>query len=134
MSLLDRCWLTRPRKKVSFFCKAGFLGCLLSLNTIGIAAVEHIKSGHGHVNYNAIPSVVYTHPEVSWMGKTEQELKAGGIKYNVGKFSFAANSRAKTNLDTEGFVKVLAEKETDRILGVHIIGEIWRRLCYVLIV
>ncbi|KAG2149175.1 hypothetical protein DEU56DRAFT_781099 [Suillus clintonianus] len=88
----------------------------------GIAAVEYINAGHGHVNYNGIPSVVYTHPEVSWVGKTEQELKAAGVKYNVGKFPFAANSRAKTNLDSEGFVKFLSEKETDRILGVHIIG------------
>ncbi|KAF9045760.1 dihydrolipoyl dehydrogenase [Hymenopellis radicata] len=88
----------------------------------GIAAVEYIKTGHGHVNYNAIPSVVYTHPEVSWVGKTEQELKAAGTQYNIGKFNFTANSRAKTNLDTEGFVKFITEKETDRILGVHIIG------------
>lgn len=88
----------------------------------GIAAVEHIKSGHGHVNYAAIPSVVYTHPEVAWVGRTEQDLKAAGVEYNVGKFPFAANSRAKTNLDTEGSVKFLSEKETDRILGVHIIG------------
>ena len=89
---------------------------------VGIAAVEYIKSGHGHVNYSAIPSVVYTHPEVSWVGKTEQELKAAGVQYSIGKFSFSANSRAKTNLDTEGFVKIIAEKETDKILGVHIIG------------
>ncbi|KXN92055.1 Dihydrolipoyl dehydrogenase, mitochondrial, partial [Leucoagaricus sp. SymC.cos] len=88
----------------------------------GIAAVEYIKSGHGHVNYNAIPSVVYTHPEVAWVGRTEQDLKGEGVKYNVGKFSFTANSRAKTNLDTDGFVKFLTEKETDKILGVHIIG------------
>ena len=88
----------------------------------GIAAVEYIKSGHGHVNYNAIPSVVYTHPEVAWVGKTEQDLKAEGVKYKVGKFMFSANSRAKTNLDTEGFVKFLTEAETDRILGVHIMG------------
>ena len=88
----------------------------------GIAAVEFIKSGHGHVNYHAIPSVIYTHPEVAWVGKNEQELKAAGVKYNVGKFPFTANSRAKTNLDTEGFVKFLSEKETDKILGVHIIG------------
>jgi dihydrolipoamide dehydrogenase len=88
----------------------------------GIAAVEYIKSGHGHVNYNAIPSVVYTHPEVAWVGKTEQDLKAEGVKYKVGKFMFTANSRAKTNLDTEGFVKILTEAETDRILGVHIMG------------
>jgi dihydrolipoamide dehydrogenase len=88
----------------------------------GIAAVEFIKSGHGHVNYAAIPSVVYTHPEVAWVGQTEQDLKSSGVKYSIGKFSFVANSRAKTNLDTEGFVKILTEKETDRILGVHIIG------------
>ncbi|KAL0958993.1 hypothetical protein HGRIS_014307 [Hohenbuehelia grisea] len=88
----------------------------------GIAAVEYVKSGHGHVNYAAIPSVVYTHPEVAWVGKTEQELKAADVKYNIGKFPFSANSRAKTNLDTDGFVKFITEKETDRILGVHIIG------------
>ena len=88
----------------------------------GIAAVEHISKGHGHVNYNAIPSVVYTHPEVAWVGKTEQELKAAGVKYKIGKFPFAANSRAKTNLDTEGIVKFITEAETDRILGVHIMG------------
>lgn len=89
----------------------------------GIAAVEYINAGHGHVNYNGIPSVVYTHPEVAWVGKTEQELKAAGVKYNIGKFPFAANSRAKTNQDSEGFVKFISEKETDRILGVHIIGK-----------
>ncbi|KAG8952104.1 dihydrolipoamide dehydrogenase precursor [Tulasnella sp. 424] len=88
----------------------------------GIAAAEIIKKGHGHVNYGAIPSVVYTHPEVAWVGKNEQELKAEGVQYNVGKFPFSANSRAKTNLDTEGFVKFLSEKETDKVLGVHIIG------------
>jgi len=88
----------------------------------GIAAVEFLKTGHGHVNYAAIPSVVYTHPEVAWVGKTEQDLKAEGVKYKTGKFSFVANSRAKTNLDTDGFVKILTEAETDRILGVHIMG------------
>ena len=88
----------------------------------GIAAAEHIHAGHGHVNYGTIPSVVYTHPEVAWVGKTEQELKAAGVKYTTGKFPFLANSRAKTNLDTEGQVKFLVEKETDKILGVHIIG------------
>jgi len=88
----------------------------------GIAAVEYIKSGHGHVNYNAIPSVVYTHPEVAWVGRTEQDLKKDSVQYKVGKFPFVANSRAKTNQDTEGFVKIIAEAETDKILGVHIIG------------
>ena len=88
----------------------------------GIAAAEYIKTGHGHVNYDTIPAVVYTHPEVAWVGKSEQELKAAGVQYKVGKFPFLANSRAKTNLDTEGQVKFLAEKETDKILGVHIMG------------
>lgn len=88
----------------------------------GIAAVEYIKYGHGHVNYGAIPSVIYTHPEVAWVGQTEQEVKEAGIKYNIGTFPFSANSRAKTNLDTEGLVKFIADKDTDRVLGVHIIG------------
>jgi dihydrolipoamide dehydrogenase len=72
---------------------------------IGIAAVEFIKTGHGHVNYDAIPSVVYTHPEVAWVGKNEEELKAAGVAYKIGKFPFTANSRAKTNADADGFVK-----------------------------
>ncbi|AOW04385.1 hypothetical protein B0I72DRAFT_137145 [Yarrowia lipolytica] len=88
----------------------------------GVATAEYIATGHGHVNYAAIPSVMYTHPEVAWVGQTEQQVKEAGIKYNVGKFPFAANSRAKTNLDTEGTVKFIADKETDRILGIHIIG------------
>lgn len=88
----------------------------------GIAAVEIIKHGHGHVNYDAIPSVVYTHPEVAWVGKNEEELKAAGIKYKIGKFPFTANSRAKTNQDADGFVKFIVEKDTDQVLGCHIIG------------
>lgn len=88
----------------------------------GIAAVEYIKSGHGHVNYANIPSVMYSHPEVAWVGKTEEELKEAGIKYKTGKFPFIANSRAKTNNDTDGFVKFIADAETQRVLGVHIIG------------
>ncbi|KAI5970705.1 LPD1 [Candida margitis] len=88
----------------------------------GIAAAEIIKNGHGHVNYANIPSVMYTHPEVAWVGLNEQQLKEQGIKYTVGKFPFIANSRAKTNLDTDGFVKILADAETQRVLGAHIIG------------
>lgn len=88
----------------------------------GIAVAEILKHGHGHVNYNAIPSVVYTYPEVAWVGKTEQELKAAGTSYKIGKFPFIANSRAKTNMETDGFVKFIVEKETDKVLGVHIIG------------
>jgi len=89
----------------------------------GIAVAEDIVSpGSGHVNYSAIPSVVYTWPEVAWVGNTEDELKAKGIKYNIGKFPFKANSRARTNADTEGFVKFLADSQTDKLLGAHIIG------------
>ncbi|KAK4041001.1 hypothetical protein C8A01DRAFT_45727 [Parachaetomium inaequale] len=87
-----------------------------------VAVVEYIKKGHGHVNYGCIPAVMYTFPEVAWVGQSEQDLKKAGIKYRVGTFPFSANSRAKTNLDTEGMVKMLADPETDRILGVHIIG------------
>ncbi|KAG9249150.1 hypothetical protein BJ878DRAFT_89568 [Calycina marina] len=87
-----------------------------------VAVAEYIVNGHGHVNYGTIPSVMYTHPEVAWVGQTEEQLKEDGVTYNVGNFKFSANSRAKTNLDTEGYVKILADKETDRILGAHIIG------------
>ncbi|GAA5821610.1 hypothetical protein JCM10212_002996 [Sporobolomyces blumeae] len=90
----------------------------------GIAAVEYIHSGYGHVAYNAIPSVVYTHPEVAWVGKTEEDCKAEGIEYRVGNFPMVANSRAKTNNDTDGFVKVLTEKNTDKVLGCHIISSV----------
>lgn len=88
----------------------------------GIAAVEFMAGQYGHVNYDAIPAVVYTNPEVATVGKTEDELKAEGIAYNVGKFPFMANSRGKAIRQTEGFVKILADKETDRVLGVHIIA------------
>lgn len=88
----------------------------------GVAAIEYIQKGFGHVNYAAIPAVMYTHPEVAWVGQSEEDLKKAGIKYRAGNFPFSANSRAKTNLDTDGFVKFLADAETDRILGVHIIG------------
>lgn len=88
----------------------------------GIAAVEHILGEGGHVNYNTIPSVIYTFPEVAAVGKTEEELKAEKIAYNIGKFPFNANSRARTNNDVDGFVKILTDKETDKILGVHLIG------------
>ncbi|CAJ0576781.1 unnamed protein product, partial [Mesorhabditis spiculigera] len=88
----------------------------------GILAVEGIAGGAVHIDYNCIPSVVYTHPEVAWVGKAEEQLKSEGVEYKVGKFPFVANSRAKTNNDQEGFVKVLANKQTDRLLGVHIIG------------
>ncbi|EKD15104.1 uncharacterized protein L3040_003695 [Drepanopeziza brunnea f. sp. 'multigermtubi'] len=87
-----------------------------------VAVVEYIKKGYGHVNYGVIPSVMYTHPEVAWVGQNEQELKAAGTKYKTGSFPFSANSRAKTNLDTDGLVKILADAETDRVLGIHIIG------------
>lgn len=87
-----------------------------------VAVAEIIAGKPGHVNYDIIPGVVYTSPEVAWVGKTEEELKEAGIDYKVGKFPFAANSRAKTNHDTDGFVKVLADAKTDKVLGVHMIG------------
>ena len=88
----------------------------------GIAAVERIARQQTRVEYDAIPGVVYTWPEIAGVGKTEDELKAAGIEYRVGKFPFSANARARTNGDTDGFVKVLADAATDRVLGVHIIG------------
>ena len=88
----------------------------------GMACAENIAGLNGVVNHDVIPAVVYTMPEVASVGKTEEELKAAGIDYKVGKFPFAANSRAKTNRDTEGFVKILADSKTDRVLGVHILG------------
>ena len=88
----------------------------------GVAAAEIIAGRAGHVNYDVIPNVIYTFPEVASIGKSEEELKAAGIAYNVGKFPFTANGRAKVNLTTDGFVKILAEAKTDRVLGVHIVG------------
>jgi dihydrolipoamide dehydrogenase len=88
----------------------------------GVAVAEIIAGQAGHVNYDVIPNVVYTSPEIASVGKTEEELKAAGIAYNVGKFPFTANPRAKVNLTTEGFVKILADAKTDRVLGVHILG------------
>ena len=88
----------------------------------GMAAAEQVAGKNGHVNYGVIPGVIYTHPEVANVGKTEQELKDKGRAYKVGKFSFMGNGRAKANFAADGFVKLLADKETDRILGCHIIG------------
>ena len=88
----------------------------------GVAVAEILAGQAGHVNYDVIPSVIYTAPEVASVGKTEEELKEAGIAYKTGKFPFTANGRAKVNRTTEGFVKVLADADTDRVLGVHIIG------------
>ena len=88
----------------------------------GVAAAEILAGQAGHVNYDVIPGVVYTTPEVSAVGKTEEELKQAGVAYTSGKFPFTANGRSKVNQTTEGFVKVLADAKTDRVLGVHIVG------------
>ena len=88
----------------------------------GVAVAELIAGQAGHVNYDVIPNVIYTFPEVASVGKSEEELKAAGIAYNAGKFPFTANGRAKVNHQTDGFVKVLADAKTDRVLGVHIVG------------
>ncbi|MBI1245806.1 MAG: dihydrolipoyl dehydrogenase [Alphaproteobacteria bacterium] len=88
----------------------------------GTAVAEILAGQHGHVNYDAIPSVVYTWPECSSVGKTEEQLKAEGVEYRVGKFPFTANGRARAMNATDGFVKILADKATDRVLGVHMVG------------
>jgi len=87
-----------------------------------VACIELIAGKAGHVDYNLVPSVVYTTPEVAWVGRSEEQLKAEGRAYKAGKFPFAANSRAKINHETDGLVKVLADAVTDEVLGVHILG------------
>jgi len=88
----------------------------------GVAVAERIAGGHGHVDFNTVPWVIYTAPEIAWVGKTEQQLKGEGVQYKSGQFPFMANGRARALGDTRGFVKFLADAATDRILGVHIIG------------
>lgn len=99
-----------------------------------VACVDLLAGKHGHINYNTIPSVVYTHPEVAWVGKTEQELKAAGkeffigfpkiigVEYATGAFPMVANSRARANMESDGLVKLLSDKKTSRLIGAHIIG------------
>lgn len=88
----------------------------------GVAVAERIAGEHGHVNYATIPNVIYTSPEIAWVGQTEQQLKNAGIDYRVGSFPFMANGRARSLGNTDGFVKILADSKTDEVLGVHIIG------------
>jgi dihydrolipoamide dehydrogenase len=88
----------------------------------GVAVAERMAGQHGHVDFNTIPWVIYTSPEIAWVGQTEQQLKAAGVAYRAGSFPFSANGRARALGDTAGFVKILADATTDRILGVHIIG------------
>jgi dihydrolipoamide dehydrogenase len=88
----------------------------------GVAVAEILRGQAGHVNYDVIPNVIYTFPEVASVGKSEEELKEAGTAYKAGKFPFTANGRAKANRQTDGFVKILADAETDRVLGVHIIA------------
>jgi dihydrolipoamide dehydrogenase len=88
----------------------------------GVAVAERIAGQHGHVNFDTVPWVIYTSPEIAWVGRTEQQLKADGVKYKAGAFPFLANGRARALGDTTGMVKVLADAQTDEVLGVHIIG------------
>jgi dihydrolipoamide dehydrogenase len=88
----------------------------------GVAVAERIAGQHGHVDFNTVPWVIYTSPEIAWVGQTEQQLKAAGVAYRAGSFPFAANGRARALGDTTGFVKILADAATDRILGMHVIG------------
>jgi dihydrolipoamide dehydrogenase len=90
----------------------------------GVMVADIIAGHHAQINYDVIPSIIYTHPELAWVGKTEQELKEEGVKIKVGKFPFAASGRAMASNETDGFVKIIADEETDRILGVHIVGAI----------
>jgi dihydrolipoamide dehydrogenase len=90
----------------------------------GVMVAEIIAGQHGHVNYDAIPWVMYTMPEIAWVGKTEQQLKAEGVQYRAGRFPFAYNGRALGRDETEGFIKILADATTDRVLGVHAIGSL----------
>lgn len=93
----------------------------------GVICVEGILGGEPHIDYNCVPSVVYTHPEVAWVGRSEEELKAAGIEYTVGTFPMAANSRGKCMGETDGLVKVLGDKKTDRMLGCFIINVVCLR-------
>jgi dihydrolipoamide dehydrogenase len=88
----------------------------------GVAVAERIAGQHGHVDFNTVPWVIYTSPEIAWVGQTEQQLKAAGVAYRAGSFPFMANGRARALGDTRGFVKFLADAKTDRILGMHAIG------------
>jgi len=88
----------------------------------GVAVAERIAGQHGHVDFNTIPWVIYTWPEIAWVGRTEQQLKADGVAYRAGSFPFSANGRARAMGETTGFVKILADAKTDRILGMHVIG------------
>ena len=88
----------------------------------GVMVAERIAGHKPLVNYDTVPSVIYTHPEIAWVGKTEQQLKADGENYNVGSFPFAANGRALAANETEGMVKLIADADSDRILGVHVLG------------
>jgi dihydrolipoamide dehydrogenase len=88
----------------------------------GVAVAERVAGHHGHVDFNTIPWVIYTAPEIAWVGRTEQQLKSEGVPCRSGQFPFMANGRARALGDTRGFVKFVADAQTDRILGVHIIG------------
>jgi dihydrolipoamide dehydrogenase len=105
-------------------CKTNLRGPMLAhkAEEEGVAVAERIAGQHGHVNFNTIPWVIYTHPEIAWVGQTEQQLKAAGTAYKAGTFPFLANGRARALGDTSGMVKFLADATTDEILGVHIVG------------
>jgi dihydrolipoamide dehydrogenase len=88
----------------------------------GVAVAEYLVNGYGHVNYDTIPGIVYTHPEIASVGQSEEQLKEKGVPYRKGSFPFLANGRARAQNETDGMVKILAHAETDRVLGVHILG------------
>ena len=96
----------------------------------GIIAAEGMLGAPVHIDYNCVPSVIYTFPEVAWVGKSEEDLKSEGVEYAVGKFPLAANSRAKTVNEADGMVKILSDKATDRLLGAHIIATVSQSYIY----
>ena len=98
--------------------------CVFSQVFFSIPKIKGMLGAPVHIDYNCVPSVIYTHPEVAWVGKSEEDLKSEGIEYAVGKFPLVANSRAKTVGETDGMVKILSDKNTDRLLGAHIIGTV----------
>lgn len=117
------------KRNRSYFCSVcrytPFFGVLASTQLhiyVGSHATRVPAGRAGHVNYDTVPSIVYTWPELAWVGKTEDECKAAGLSYAVGKFNFMANSRARTVNDADGMVKFISDKTTDKILGCHILG------------
>lgn len=128
---MDLCWLIKPKTRLLLQLKAlkeviRYQYIYIYLYTLYCKKIyknsSHVHPGSTTMDYNSIPHIIYTYPEVAWVGKSEETLRQENIDYKIGKFPNTSNSRARTNLETDGFVKVLADRRTDRILGVHMIS------------